>query len=496
MKYITFNPKYSLKPDDGKALIMASLVGRNLLTDVSDSFCQVVHPIHAMILSFINGREYNKCVTDAAETLALSDDLIKNFVDSIIDNPNYVYIQSKDGVSALPPYTVISISEAQPHKRYSPEMFEYAKLDLRMKRHMTPSTLTLMFNNICVTDCIYCYQDKTRRAHCSMPLSRIMEIIHEAHELHVNTIDVIGGEFFLYKHWREVLAELRKYGYNPYLSTKMPLKEDDIKFLSDLKVRDIQISLDTAIEEHLISSIGVTEGYLKEMLTSMGLIDKYGIQIMVHTVLTQYNDSVEDMKSVYEAIIPLKNLMDWHIVKGDASLYPKAPYEHIEISHDKFIEVCRHLNNLNKLSSISITFPQTGGIENENASKPESEANDVANPIEQFFNRSFCSGLFSSLYVLPNGKVTMCEQLYWNPRFIIGDVMTQSIQEIWNSDKAKSIYYIKQEDIPADSLCHSCARFDECRKDRQVCYREIVRTFGNSKWYYPDPSCPYLKKQA
>lgn len=496
MNYITFNPLYTLKPDDGRVLIMPSLVGRNLLENVSDSLCQVIHPIHAMILSFIDGRQYDECVTDAAKSLDISTDLVQNFIDSIIDNTNYIYLQSKDGFSALPPLTIISIPEQKHHPRYTPEMFDYTSLDLRMKRHMTPSTLTLMFNNICVTDCIYCYQDKTRKAHCSMPLSRILEIIHEAHSLHVNTIDVIGGEFFLYKHWREVLAELRKYGYNPYLSTKMPLKEDDIKFLADLKVRDIQISLDSAIEEHLISSIGVTEGYLKNILKSMELIDKYGIKIMVHTVLTQYNASIEDMKSVYEAIKPLKNLMDWHIVKGDESLYPKAPYEQIEISSDKFIELCRYLNNLNKSSNISITFPQTVGIENENASKSESEKNNVGNQVEQFFNRSFCSGLFSSLYILPNGKVTMCEQLYWNPRFIIGDVMTNSIEEIWNSEKAKSIYYIKQEDIPSDSLCHSCKRFEECRKDRQVCYREIIRKFGNDKWYYPDPSCPFLKKQS
>ena len=35
----------------------------------------------------------------------------------------------------------------------------------------------------------------------------------------------------------------------------------------------------------------------------------------------------------------------------------------------------------------------------------------------KFFSRSYCSGLFSSLFILPNGKVTMCEELYWYPKF-------------------------------------------------------------------------------
>ena len=111
---------------------------------------------------------------------------------------------------------------------------------------------------------------------------------------------------------------------------------------------------------------------------------------------------------------------------------------------------------------------------------------------DSFFNRVFCSGLFSSLYILPDGKVTICEQLYWNKDFIIGDVTKNSIQEIWDSDKAKSLYYIKQEDIPSDSLCHSCEDFEKCRRPRQVCYREIIKKYGTEKWYYPDVKCPYV----
>jgi radical SAM protein with 4Fe4S-binding SPASM domain len=87
----------------------------------------------------------------------------------------------------------------------------------------------------------------------------------------------------------------------------------------------------------------------------------------------------------------------------------------------------------------------------------------------------------------------MCEQLYWNKNFIVGNVLENSIQEVWNSEKAKSIYFIKQEDIPSDSLCHTCTNFNVCREVRQVCYREIIKKYGTDKWYYPDVNCPYVK---
>ncbi len=83
--------------------------------------------------------------------------------------------------------------------------------------------------------------------------------------------------------------------------------------------------------------------------------------------------------------------------------------------------------------------------------------------------------------------------VFRNNRFIIGDVMENSINEIWNSNKAKSLYFIKQSDIPEDSLCHTCSMFKECRSLKQVCYREIIKKYGSDKWYYPDVNCPFSK---
>ena len=87
----------------------------------------------------------------------------------------------------------------------------------------------------------------------------------------------------------------------------------------------------------------------------------------------------------------------------------------------------------------------------------------------------------------------MCEQLYWNKDFIIGDVMKSSIRDIWNSKKAENLFYIKQEDIPSDSRCSKCQDFVRCRETRQVCYREIIKKYGKTKWYYTDVKCTYTK---
>lgn len=487
---IIFNPNYVLKPDKGRALIMASLVGRNRIKGIDDSFTNIIHPIYAMILCYIDGREYNECIDEAAEELGVSKELIERFIEKVLDNPEQVYLKNGDNVSVFPPNSIISVSSTTTTRRYQPELFIYSEVDMSMKRHLTPSTITLMVNNICATNCIYCYQDKTRVAKCSIPLKRILELIHEARSLHVNSFDVIGGEFFLFEHWREVLGELRKYGYNPYISTKVPLKEDDIRYLSQIGLCDLQVSIDSLIESHLKPSLGISQGYVDKMLNTLSLLEKYNIPIMVHSVLTKYNSSIKDMESVYSVIRNLSNLIDWHVVKGDPSLYPKTDYNNIEIAPEDLNRICDYLDLLKKESDMVIHIPgkvvTSSSIGKEIMYDPKIE-------ITKFFKRSFCSGLFSSLYILPDGKVTMCEQLYWNKDFIVGDILENSIADVWNSKRANEIYYIKQDDIPEDSQCHSCNYFEACRSSRQVCYREIIRKYGKDKWYYPDAGCPFTK---
>lgn len=70
---------------------------------------------------------------------------------------------------------------------------------------------------------------------------------------------------------------------------------------------------------------------------------------------------------------------------------------------------------------------------------------------KRFKNRTMCSGNLNALYILPDGQVTICEELYWHPHFIIGDLRKQTLKEIWNSEKAKNIFYLKQSSIPKDS---------------------------------------------
>lgn len=486
MDAIIFNPQYVLKPDSGRTLILAAEVGRDSLKNMNENFETFIHPVYAMILSFIDGRGSQTCINTASQYLHVSPSKIEKFVNKLLDNPKYVKIETTTGASIFPPHTIIKSSGVIRNRRFKPEMFFYDYIDLRYKRHLTPTSVTLMVNNICETSCYYCYADKSKPIQCKIPLKRIFEIISEARLSNVRSFDVIGGEFFLYKDWKKLLEKLLDMGYNPYLSTKIPLDENIICTLQDLNIRDIQISLDSLIEEHLVSSLKVQQGYVNKIKETINLLGKHGIEIMIHTVLSQKNSTIEDMESIYSFIRSINKIREWKIDKAGQSMYAETDYADIEIGNDTLNTLCNYLMGLEKQSCFDIRFPRPQ-IPNQIPAK---------NTASDFFNRGFCSGNFSSMFILPDGNVTICEELYWNPHFIMGNVLRQSLNDIWNSAKANSLFHLRQEDIPQDSLCHSCNKYVECRSVKQVCYREIIKKYGKDKWYYPDVNCPYILKDS
>lgn len=87
------------------------------------------------------------------------------------------------------------------------------------------------------------------------------------------------------------------------------------------------------------------------------------------------------------------------------------------------------------------------------------------------------------MFILPDGNVTICEELYWNPHFVIGNVNEHGIEQIWKSEKALALYNIKQDEHPKESSCNSCMIYNKCRIPKQICYRDIIRKYGEEKWY-------------
>ena len=114
------------------------------------------------------------------------------------------------------------------------------------------------------------------------------------------------------------------------------------------------------------------------------------------------------------------------------------------------------------------------------------------------FEGSKCTALRTHLFILPDGKVTICEQLYWNPRFIVGDVTKESIQDVWNSEKSMRLWNLDKRMLSSDSPCKECPVMEVCYSERNRCWADVIKAYGEEGWDYPDPRCekaPELKNR-
>lgn len=475
---IVLNPQYTMKPEKGFALLLNSDAA-----DFSININRPIHPIHAMIFCFADGSAFDAVVRNATAYLEIEESIIIRFLENLIENEQEVRTTINGMNVYFPPYTLIR-SFSSPYLSYSPDDFVYDEVDLTYRRHATPTTITLMVNNICKTDCFYCYADKRVRVSMQLSWNRITEIIREAKENHVIHFEIIGGEVILYEKWKELLLELNRWGYIPMLSTKIPLKEEDIAFLKTIHLKHLQFSVDTLIDSHLKSILRVNADYMNKLNNTFELLKKYGVRFNVHTILNKYNDSVADMDSIYEYLSHFDNVEYWKCDLVGPSLYNQIPFNEMEGKRNRLCEIKTYLEAKAAIAPFPVYSFNLPEEENNDMEKNEQEK------IVEFMNRGYCSGNFSNLFILPDGKVTICEELYWHSAFILGDLNTQSLMDIWNSDKAVHLYQLKQSEIPADSRCHQCKVFDNCRSFKQVCYKQIVKKYGSDKWYYPDPDCP------
>ncbi len=476
------NPVYILKPDQGRAILQ---VRDEVRAKEFERYNIVLHPIFAMILCCFDGDDYESSIQRATDYLHVDKALVERFVKKITENENFIKIVFGGKTVYFPPRTIIC-SETEkvfPRYRYQPSDFNYSRLNLSFERHQMINDVMLMITTRCKTDCFYCYATKEKRD-ATLPLPVIEKVVKESVQLRMRSVDVIGGDVFTHESWRDIVKLLYENGYTPFLSTKVELSESDIAFLKSVGVKDLQISLDTLVKDHLLKIVHRKEDYYDKIRLTLDLLEKYDIDTYIHSIISSQNSEIIDMRSLYDYIKDKHNIKVWRIDPATYSI-PKG--------EAKFIQFRAKSEDLARLSdffrSNSFNMPvrySSLALSTQRPAKRQIHSADF------FKNRRLCTANYSSLFVLPDGKVTICEQLYWNPRFIVGDVTKQSLAEIWNSEKALNLYYLQQSALSEKSRCKVCKYFVDCRqKMGGVCWKEVISAYGSENWDYPDPTCPF-----
>ncbi len=482
------NPDYLLKPDKNRVLIS------NRTSDPRvTNFTGFVHPIYAILLALFDGeKDLDEVISTAAAILKKKPDIVTNTISPLLENDDELYFDFDERRFSLPSRLLVKKKNGYPFKKLNPKSFFIPKKDLDFDtwRLNTPIDALLMINTRCSTDCVYCYADRQKFMDCEIPLERLKELIREASALHMRYINISGGELFLYKHWEELLSELLAYELTPYISTKCPLDEQTIDKLKDIGLKQIQVSIDSVVPEELIKLLKVKPDYPRKLMTTLKTLDEKGFDIFTNTQVTSINSN--NIPQLLDYLVTLKNIKRINMGAAAFSLYRgESKFKEYKADLEQLEQIKQRVEDLKSQYSGSIDFNFSGYY-----TKHDLVEKAPGEKEKNFSERARCSGNFYSFTILPDGKVTVCEELYWHPKFIIGDLTQQSIEEVWNSPRALELYNISKDMIRAESACKTCEDFDPCHKNKGVCWKEVLYAYGEDNWDYPDPKCPYAIKPS
>lgn len=478
---IVFNHFYRLKHDLKRTYLLNTRLPNNVQGEgVNSIWASAIHPYFAMLFSFLSEPvEIEDAIREIAYFFEIPEKTAEEILTKFLNNTEELALEYEGTKNLFPRNIVIDAEKSLVKNRsYTPIQFNFEEIDLESRRpYLAPSTLLWIVNNTCVTNCAYCYADKRIQSK-GLSLEQIKSVIAEADRLGISEILLTGGEFFLVKEWDVLLQEMFAHGYIPELiSTKVPIGETIVKKMKEYDLR-IQISLDALDESSLIKILEVKEGYLNRIRQTIELLDAYGVCYQVATVLTVYNSSLGNLNRLHDFLSRFSHIVRWDIRVAFRSLYSREEFNAIKIKRDKIDEIARWVEETKKTTPLNLSW--SGDDDATYFQSAEGSRGFVG---------SRCSANISNMVILPDGKVTICEQLYWNPRFIVGDITKQSISEIWNSPESLRLYHPKQETVKADSACGTCKLYEACLDNAKRCVVNVIKAYGDDHSDYPDPRC-------
>lgn len=479
------NPDYSFKNDGDRICMFAK---NECKYDSSPKWIGYIHPMQAMILGvFTSGRPLDELSMELSAKLNISIEKLNDILKKYMGNDAPIYTEYGKNKILFPKNVLIpgdNINISDVDYCFSISDLQCKEVDLTPDRsHLAPHSALWMLTNACVTKCKYCYADRKTKFE---PLSteQILKIIDEFHSLKMQYVDIIGGEIFLRKDWDIILKQLVDYGMSPsYISTKLPITNEIANKLVATGYKNvIQISLDSMSDETLSETIGTRSGYVSNIKDGIKILEEANFSIQIDTILTAKNSNKEEIDSLYNYIKHIKKLHLWEIRVPELSLYTPKTFAEIKASKSQLSDIQEYVKKeIITNATIDIIF----------SAEALDEKFRQDGPDKPCFKGGSCGILQNRVFILPDGKVSVCEQMYWHKQFIIGDLKTQSIKEIWNSEKALTLFHLPKTSYRPNSPCFSCNFFDKCNSLKRRCHVKVIKAYGISNWDYPDPRCKF-----
>lgn len=469
---LALDPQLCLKNDVDRAV----LITRSRPLSDRDYIFRRIHPTEAVILTLLDGE---RTLGEAGELWSeLTDKPLHKAAEDVAKVVD-LYTSGERARDRL--MVVVDDANREKIRKYDPMDFviPVESVNLADRRLRIPHNVHYLATLFCPQKCIYCYAKTTARPEppsALLSLERFREILAELASIGVETIQMSGGDPFARKDIFEILDAITAAGLVPDIPTKLGISLDQARRLRDLGIDAIQVSLDSSQPDVLDHMVGV-RNYHRRAFRVLAALKASGLRVRVNCVLTPTN-----VPTVGQLIDFLGQL--GHVVKLSLTPYGRSLFCHQDqlfVDEEHLQAVEREIALRRELYPHMAMSVGSGG---------QGEVEDPEERRTLWEKRAFCTADRDGFVILPDGRVTVCEELYDHPEFIIGDLKKQSVMEMWRSPRALALIHPRQEDVP-EGPCRNCADFDRCNSDRGRCWRDVLKSYGWNKPHYPDPRCPF-----
>jgi radical SAM protein with 4Fe4S-binding SPASM domain len=440
-----------------------------------------IPPFMGYILSQIGYYPIEESCHLISQQTHIGEKAVRNFVNQLINNEECRRFNYSDKLSIVLPSNLLIDSDVKESRTFITQQNFSPIDDFQVKRPLMPFNVNLMATTLCTTNCVYCYAN--RNIAPDMSLDRMISLIDELYKGGVVNISITGGDIFARKDWPMILRKMNEYGYQPFLSTKTPLQSEELCELKQLGFRKIQFSLDSINPAVLQRLIHVDACYLDKVKEMWNHCVQFGIDVSVRSVLTQYNGDLDSLQDLYTFLDGYECVKEWSITPAFFSEYKKQLYKDYEVDNENLRKVYEFTHSIDSRLNISL-----------NKITEEGYVLKQEPTVDEFVERNkICLANTTTLSILANGTCSVCEMLYEQPEYVLGNINTHSVYEIWNSAKALKLYSPEQDSMADDSSCKGCKAFAQCRLPfgKRICFLDIQKS--GKTYDYPDPRCPLAK---
>ena len=456
-KRIVLNPQLRMRKDIDRIYIFTV----NPFTYKQKNKRIYLQPAEAIVLALFDGKkEFRTVVNDLITILGIKKDTAQRIIRNIIKR--------------YKEYLVVNARLEEEIIKYDPCDFIIQKkhVDIQTLFPKIPEIIMFIPTFKCNYKCRYCYAP--RHQHNRMlSLDKINGMLTQMNEWHIPSIFFSGGDPLCHPHINDILQLCVDYGIKPMLPTKSIITNKQIDFLLQMKINEIQISID--IDEDMLCRmlLGTNSNYISSQLYQIEYLIKQGIQVYTNSVLTSY--------TIRHVPALVQRLHSLGVQRMSFSQYSRSRYCHQD---DLFCDPNDYEWLDREIKILHDTYPALN-ISYKNMKDPTFMS--LQEKEMYFQNRPNCTAGKMGMVVLPDGQITICETLYYNQSLIIGDLRTSSIKEVWNAERRQVIVLQSPKYLSA-GVCTSCPEIEYCYVVKGKCYVRALQAYNDPKM--PDPYCP------